>query len=66
MVTIDFYTVEKKENSTYYPDRGADYSLGCSIKEPSSLLSPQIRVNLGITWNPSRLNFAHIEEFHRW
>lgn len=66
MVTIDFYTVEKKENSTYYPDRIADYSLGCTIKEPSSLLSPQIRVNLGITWNPSRLNFAHIEEFHRW
>ena len=66
MLTIDFYMVDKKENSTYYPDGSAEYSLGCSLKEPSSVLAPQIRVNLGITWNPSRLNFAHIEAFHRW
>lgn len=62
---VDFYTFSKKINSTLKPTDGAT-TYRCRIKEPCGIMNPVISLNLGLSDNPHRFNYAHIEIFDRY
>lgn len=64
-VKVDFYTFEKRPNSTKRPGVvGVTYN--CHLIEPSSVLSPSITLNVGKPNSPAIYNYARIEDFNRY
>lgn len=59
---IYFYNFAKKENSTAQPT-GAGTEYSCSIKTPSSLLSPIIELNIN---GVPGFNYCYIPDFNRY
>lgn len=65
MIPIYFYRFQKRENSTLRPyTAGTQYD--CVLKEPCSVIAPEISLNLGKTQNPTNLNYAYIPDFNRY
>lgn len=63
-ITINLYSFSKKANSTSIPyNEGSSYD--CVIKEPCGILSPKIKLNIGLS-NPSSFNYAYISSFARY
>jgi hypothetical protein len=63
--TVNLYTFAKKINSTAKPgDPQASYD--CIIKEPCSIISPVIVLDLGLTFCPQAYNYAYIPAFDRY
>lgn len=63
--TVTFYTLEKRDNSTKRPAvNGTDFE--CVLKHGSGILGPSISLNLGLTDNPSRYNYAYIPVYGRY
>ena len=66
-LTVNFWTFSKKENSTAIPaTTGIVRTLSCVLKSDSGILSPVLEIGLGMTFNPFNLNYAQIEEYHRY
>lgn len=62
-VSVTLYSFSKNPDSTARPSGGRDFD--CTIISPSSVVSPEIRLNLRDT-NPSSYNYAEIPDFNRF
>lgn len=62
-INVTFYTFAKKANSTAQPSGGASYS--CVIKSASSVLSPEIILDVGTGSRPV-YNYAYISDYGRY
>lgn len=64
-IDVRFYTLSKRENSTKRPDSDP-VSFQCILKEPCSIISPVIALNLGLVSDPSLYNYCYIPVFDRY
>lgn len=64
-VTINFYQLSKRENSTRRPSGAPQASYSCLIKDGSGVRNPEIRLTIGDV-NPAGLNYAHIPIYNRY
>lgn len=62
---VDFYTFDKKYNSTKRPT-GTATTYQCLLKTSSSIISPTIELNIGLATNPSSFNYAYISAYERY
>ena len=63
-MNITFYSINKKQNSTKRPaDSGVTYD--CKLKEEYSILTPNIKLDLGLSTAPS-FNYAYISDWGRY
>lgn len=62
---ILLYSFDKRENSTARPLTPVE-SLQCNLKEPCSIISPVVKLNLFKTSSPALINYAYIPEFRRY
>lgn len=62
---IKLFNINKKENSTKRP-ADAGTSFNCILKDDTSIISPEIKLDLGLPFNPSSFNYAYIEDFNRY
>lgn len=62
-INVTFYTFAKKANSTAQPSGGTSYS--CVIKSASSVLSPEIILDVGTGSRPV-YNYAYIPDYGRY
>ena len=63
--TVKFYSFSKRSNSTKQPsDSGTSYD--CILKDGSAVISPIIQLDLGLTADPSDLNYCYIAKFERY
>lgn len=62
---IKLFNINKKENSTKRP-ADAGTSFNCILKDDTSIISPEIKLDLGLPFNPSSYNYAYIEDFNRY
>lgn len=62
---VKLYTLKKRDNSTKQPTGdGTDYS--CVLKDGCGILHPTIKLDLGLTNDPSDYNYAYIPAFGRY
>lgn len=63
--TVELYTFSKKLNSTARPSvSGSSYN--CVLKDGCGIMSPVIKLDLGLTFSPDGFNYAYIPEFGRY
>ena len=63
---VRFYTFSKRENSTGRPNDSMGHErLFCNIKEPCSLINPQIVASLPAGESPALYNYCYIPQFQR-
>ena len=63
---VNFYTINKKENSTKLPG-DATYSWTCNLKSPCGIINPSIEVAFTEeTTDPSNLNYCYISLWGRY
>lgn len=62
-MNVRLYTYNKKVNSTAHPSTSGGTGYSCTIKDPSSVLSPVLLLKAS---NPTNRNYAYIEEFGRF
>ena len=65
-MNIEFYTFDKKYNSTKRPTLNSGTTYDCYLKTSSSIISPTIELNIGLTVNPSAFNYAYISDYGRY
>ena len=65
---VKFYTFSKKENSTKQPLDLEPTIYNCILKDKSSILHPEIQLNLGLSTSacPETLNYAQIPAYSRY
>lgn len=63
---VRLYTFSKKENSTKTPLNVSYDTFTCVLKDKSSILHPEIQLNLGLTNDPSTYNYAYIGAYSRY
>lgn len=59
-----FYTFSKRLNSTKQPTGGTSFLI--DLKAGSSIISPNIKLDIGQNGNPSGYNYCYIAEFNRY
>lgn len=63
--TVNLYTLSKRDNSTKRPTgTGTEYS--CILKDGCGILNPVIKLDIGLTSDPSAYNYAYIAAFERY
>lgn len=64
---IKFFTVNKRENSTFTPS-GTGYEYDCILKESTSVVKPDILIDFADQENPAvhLYNYAYIPVFNRY
>ena len=65
-VAVNFWAFSKRENSTAIPSGTPANTFSCNIKAESTILSPVLEIGLGMSFNPSDLNYAQIAPFSRY
>ena len=65
-MTVKFWNFSKRENSTAVPAAAAAQTLTCKLKTDSGILNPTVEVGLGMSFNPSSLNYAQIVDYGRY
>lgn len=65
-MNIEFYTFDKKYNSTKRPTGTTPANFECLLKSSSSIISPTIELNIGLLINPSQYNYAYIDDYKRY
>ena len=68
-VSVEFFAMLKKINSTKVPNRPADVFMteNCVLKEPTNVIRPVLRLKIATSMgSPDFLNFAYIGEFTRY
>jgi len=63
--TVELYTFSKKLNSTARPS-GSGSSYNCVLKDGCGIMSPVIKLDLGLTFSPDGFNYAYIPDFGRY
>ena len=62
---VNLYTLSKRDNSTKQPTgTGTEYN--CILKDGCGILNPTIKLDLGLTSDPSGYNYAYIASFERY
>lgn len=62
---VNLYNLKKRDNSTKQPTgTGTEYE--CILKAGCGILNPVIRLDLGLTSDPSQYNYAYIPAFERY
>ena len=62
---VSLWKINKRENSTYHPT-GSATTYQCVSNTDFDILSPDIPLNIGLTENPTALNYAYIDAFNRY
>lgn len=63
MLTVTLYEFRKRENSTKRPDASATQREHQAVlKQPTSLLNPEITFDFGLKGNPTFYNYAYISD----
>ena len=62
---VDLYTLSKRDNSTKRPT-GSPAEYDCILKDGCSILNPAIKLDLGLSADPSQYNYAYIPAFGRY
>lgn len=65
MITITFYKLQKKPNSTLLPS-GAGFDLSCDIIDNNNIISPRIRVKAPANFLTKEYNYVYIPDFNRY
>lgn len=68
-VSVEFFTMLKKINSTKRPVRPTDVFMteNCYLKEPFDVIRPVLRLKIATSMgSPDFLNYAYIDEFTRY
>ena len=63
-ISVKFYSLSKKLNSTKQPSGAALAELTCVLKDGTGIISPVIEVN--ISSNPATWNYCYISDFSRY
>ena len=62
---VNLYSLEKRDNSTKQPTgTGTEYN--CVLKDGCGILNPTIKLDMGLTSDPSGYNYAYIAAFERY
>lgn len=63
---VQFYTINKRENSTKLPGNST-YAYNCELKAPCSIINPDLSIVFGQnTTNPSGLNYCYVSLWGRY
>ena len=62
---VNLYTLAKRDNSTKRPT-GSPAEYDCILKDGCSILTPAIKLDLGLSVDPSQYNYAYIPAFGRY
>ena len=62
---VNLYTLDKRDNSTKQPT-GTPVAYDCILKDGCSILTPAIKLDLGLASDPSVYNYAYIPAFGRY
>lgn len=62
---VNLYTLPKRDNSTKQPT-GTPVKYDCILKDGCSILTPAIKLDLGLSADPSQYNYAYIPAFGRY
>lgn len=65
-VEVKFWQFSKRENSTKRPADGDSVTYRCHMKNSVTITNPVIQLGLGASENPSKYNYALIDDFHRY
>lgn len=63
---VTLYTFTKRENSTAHPAAGSGATFSCVMKKGCGILSPVIQLDIGLSEDPAKYNFAYIKELGRY
>ena len=64
-IAVTFYTFTKRSNSTKIPAAGG-IEYDCIIKNGTAVIAPVIELDLGMSTDPSELNYCYIPKFERY
>ena len=62
---VNLYTLKKRDNSTKQPT-GTGTEFNCIMKDGCGILNPVIKLDLGLSSDPSQYNYAYIPSFERY
>lgn len=63
---VKFYQLSKRDNSTKQPAAGSGTTYDCILKSSSSVIHPEIAINIGVVSDPVIYNYAHIFNWGRY
>lgn len=63
---VTLYTFTKRENSTAHPAAGSGATFSCVMKRGCGILSPVIQLDIGLSEDPAKYNYAYIKELGRY
>lgn len=67
MFDVTFYNFEKRNNSVKRPDDTVTHvDFKCRVLNGTGILNPKIELDIGLTSNPARYNYAYIPDFQRY
>lgn len=66
MFEVKFYTFSKRYNSTKRPGAATGTSYSCRVLDGTAIINPKIVLDIGLTADPSRYNYAYIPNFDRY
>ena len=62
---VNLYSISKRDNSTKQPT-GTPAEYDCILKDGCSILTPTIKLDIGLFTDPSQYNYAYIPAFGRY
>lgn len=62
---VNLYSLSKRDNSTKQP-AGTPVEYDCILKDGCSIFTPSIKLDLGLSDDPSQYNYAYIPAFGRY
>lgn len=62
---VNLYTLSKRDNSTKQPT-GSGTQYACILKDGCGILNPTIKIDMGLSSDPSDYNYAYISAFGRY
>ena len=62
---VNLYSLSKRDNSTKQP-AGTPVEYDCILKDGCSIFTPSIKLDLGVSDDPSQYNYAYIPAFGRY
>ena len=62
---VNLYSLSKRDNSTKRP-AGTPVEYDCILKDGCSIFTPSIKLDLGLSDDPSQYNYAYIPAFGRY
>lgn len=66
MFDVRFFQFSKRYNSTKRPDLTSGTLYHCKVLDGTAIINPKIELDIGLTANPSRFNYAYIPGFNRY